>query len=150
MQKPFATSFRYRLFSLLLWCPLCTIVACSPSGITLSGTVDVDGQSVQKGKLSLVPKAGVDSPTAMAPIIDGQFTVPPTSLLRAGQFDVRVSITADQGPRPELTFLSPSNRAAMGTALSQALKDAPPPEEIFATDLVVDGSTENVSLKFVR
>ncbi|EMI44205.1 hypothetical protein [Rhodopirellula sp. SWK7] len=150
MRTPFVTSPSYRLFTTFMLCTMCTIVACGPSGITLSGTVDIDGTPVEKGKLSLVPKSGVDSPTAMTPIINGQFTVPPTSQLREGQFDVRVVVTADRAPKTELTFLQPNNKAAMGTALSKALKDAPPAEESFTMDLDVSGSTEELTLSFVR
>ncbi|MFG0290704.1 MAG: hypothetical protein ACF8CQ_21190 [Rhodopirellula sp. JB044] len=150
MCTPSLSPLDYRLFLVIMMSPLCTFVACSPSGITLSGTVDVDGMPIEKGKISLVPKEGFDSPTAMAPVINGQFTVPPTQNLRGGEFDVRVSVTADRKPRNELTFVSNTDRKAMAASLQKALKDAPPAEESFTTDLVVDGSTDDIQLSFAR
>ncbi|WP_199169928.1 hypothetical protein [Rhodopirellula bahusiensis] len=140
----------FSLRSLPLLGLLSTFVACGPSGISLSGTATVDGTPIQKGKISLVPKANVNSPTAMAPIIDGEFTIPAASQLREGSFDLRVSITADRTPKAQLTFLQGGNKAAVGTAISQALKDAPPSEESFTSDLEVTGSEDGIQLEFKR
>ncbi|WP_173401834.1 hypothetical protein [Rhodopirellula europaea] len=134
---------------LLLGC-LSTFVACGPSGISLSGTATIDGSPIEKGKISLVPKANVDSPTAMAPIIDGNFTIPPESQLREGEFDLRVSVTADRTTKAQLTFLKGGNKAAVGTAINQALKDAPPSEESFTSDFEVTGSNDEIKLQFNR
>ncbi|MCM2374163.1 hypothetical protein [Aporhodopirellula aestuarii] len=150
MQMPSKPSLAISLRSISLLCFLCTFVACGPSGITLSGTVAVDGTPVEKGKISLVPKPGVDSPTAMAPIIAGQFTVPPTSNLRTGQFDVRVSITNDHPKPAELTFVGSGDKGAVGAAMAKAMKDAPPPEENFTTELVVEGSHDDLQVSFSR
>ncbi|MCC9658601.1 hypothetical protein [Rhodopirellula halodulae] len=129
---------------------LSTMVGCGPSGISLSGTAAVDGVPISKGKISLVPKPNVDSPTAMAPILDGEFTIPADAQLREGEFEVRVSITADRAPRQELTFLGGGDKKSVGKALSKALKDAPPAEENFTSELDVTGSLDDLALNFSR
>lgn len=138
------------LRAVLFLSALSTFVACGPSGISLSGTATIDGSPIEKGKISLVPKANVDSPTAMAPIIDGKFTIPPESQLREGSFDLRVSVTADRTPKAQLTFLKGGNKAAVGTAINQALKDAPPSEESFTSEFEVSGSDDEIQLEFKR
>lgn len=98
----------------------------------------------------MVPKANVDSPTAMAPIIDGKFTISPETQIRKGSFDLRVSITADRAPKAQLTFLKGGDKGAVGAAISQALKDAPPSEESFTSELEVTGSSDDIQLEFQR
>ena len=82
---------------------LLTLCGCGGTGgrQSIEGTVTLDGQPLEKGQITFVPKQGTQGPTAGAEIAGGKFTIPAAGGTFSGKF--RVEITASHATGKKVT-----------------------------------------------
>ena len=66
---------------------------------SVTGTVTLDGQPLEKGSINLMPMPGTKSPTAGAQIVDGNFTVAAKGGTFAGKFRVEITASRPSGKK---------------------------------------------------
>ena len=86
----------WRWISLVLGCVVA--VGCTDSGRRgITGTVTFDGAPLESGTINFVPLPGTASPTAGAPIENGEFEVPSEGGTLAGRFQVVITASRRTG-----------------------------------------------------
>ena len=88
--------------------------------MAVTGTVKLDGQPLESGRLTLVPIEGTQSPSAGAEIIDGEFEIDANKGPRVGAFRVEI-----RSQRPTGKKIAAGSPAPPGTMVDEMVEAVP-------------------------
>jgi hypothetical protein len=97
------TTTRFHTGCLLL--PLLAALGCSGGNrAAVTGKVTVDGQPLEQGRIMFVPDQANPGPTAGAPIVNGNYTVPAANGVFIGKNTVQINAVRKTGQKIQSPF----------------------------------------------
>lgn len=119
------------------------------SGLKLSGTVSVDGEPVPNASISFTPKRGTSSPTAIASVQGGEFTVESNVGLKTGEFTVTLRLPpGERASEPTTEPVTDPANFDLAKAIEEAKANAPKPGKVYSMDAQIKGSSDDFALDF--
>lgn len=139
-----------RTFSIVTLFLLPFAVGCDGgSGISLKGTVTVDGVSVPKASMSFEPIGGTSSPSMSSSVKDGEFSIAARDGMKAGTFKVTLRLPPGERPNPLSSepVADPAN-LDLGAAIEAAKANAPKSGKVYRMEVQIQGASDDVQLEF--
>lgn len=119
------------------------------SGISLNGVATVDGEPVPKGSISFSPVRGTSSPTAVAPVAGGEFSVARSVGMKPGTFNVTLRLPpGERAAQPNSEPVTDPANFDLGAAIEQAKANAPKPGKVYEMEVDIKGAADDFELEF--
>ena len=106
--------------AMLYSCLALVAAGCGGKCASVEGTVRLDGQPVQDGFIAFVPIEATEGPTGRVSIVDGEYVLDPSHLVKPGAY--RVEIHAQQKTGKKILARSP---APSGTMVDEEIEAIP-------------------------